>query len=63
MIWYLKPCPFCGGAATLYTVEQPDGRDTFAVDCNRDECGVNPSTCLYETEAEAVTVWNRRSYE
>jgi len=61
MIYYLKPCPFCGQSAHLVTVEQPDGSETYSVDCDNDGCVVSPYTPLYDTETEAVEVWNRRA--
>ena len=63
MIYYLKPCPFCGGKAHLFTVEEPDGSEKYAVDCYNKGCAVSPFTRLYDTQGEAVEVWNRRSYD
>ena len=60
MNYDLKPCPFCGGTANLYTVIQPNGDKTYAVDCHNEGCDVSPSTSLFDTEYEAVAVWNRR---
>lgn len=49
----LKPCPFCGGEASIY-VAYDDG---YCVCC--DECGC----CLpvYNTEEDAIREWNRRT--
>lgn len=49
----LKPCPFCGGAASyrLYY----GGR--YRVHCN--ECGCHLEG-LFDTEAEAGAAWNNR---
>ena len=56
----LKPCPFCGGKASLYRVEQPDGSVTYAVDCENAECEVSACTALHTAPEEAAAVWNRR---
>lgn len=59
----LKPCPFCGKPATMYTIEPhkhmsiplPDyGGGTF-IECTGCTCAMSA-----ETEAEAVKSWNRR---
>lgn len=54
----LKPCPFCGGKATLHEIA--DGQ--FYIDCAMQLgfCSVMPSTWTYNTEEEAVEAWNRR---
>ena len=57
---YLKPCPFCGGPASLYSVEHPHEQIAYAVDCENKDCEVSACTQLHETPEEAVTVWNRR---
>lgn len=46
----LKPCPFCGGKALLWDI-------CNVVKCTL--CGVE--TITYETEEEAIEVWNRRT--
>lgn len=63
MIYYLKPCPFCGRKAHLVTMELLDGSEMYSVDCDNDGCAVSPYTPLCNTETEAVEVWNRRSYD
>ena len=59
----LKPCPFCGGAATVYV--DPDAtRDSvgrlwaFYVVCDRC-CAMSGTTFSKE---KAVEAWNRRDY-
>ena len=50
----LKPCPFCGGAASV-----EHGCEEAWIDC--DECGV--SGPMRDTESQAVAEWNRRIKE
>jgi Lar family restriction alleviation protein len=47
----LKPCPFCGGEATI----QPEG-DYHEIHC--DGCGIELDRRTYD---EAVTAWNARA--
>lgn len=61
MIYYLKPCPFCGQSAHLVTVELSDGSEMYEVDCKNVVCPVSPYTPVYDTETEAVDAWNRRA--
>lgn len=54
----LKPCPFCGGSATLISNGRPDSRRTgWKVFC--DDCGV--ATLLHTDKGKAVEDWNRRA--
>lgn len=48
----LKPCPFCGGEAHLYTAYDYSNK----VQCDKCGCG----TMHYKDEKEAVRKWNRR---
>ena len=48
----LKPCPFCGGEASMY-IAYDDG---YYVCC--DECGCGLP--VYNTEEEAIEAWNKR---
>ena len=56
----LLPCPFCGGKASLFSFEQPDGSTTWEVDCENDNCEVSACTAMHDTPEEAAAVWNRR---
>ena len=60
---FLKPCPFCGGKASIFQVEQPDGGITYEVDCENPDCAVCCCTDLYSSKLEAIGVWNRRAHE
>ena len=52
----LKPCPFCGNEAVLFT----GGEHLAYVGCVK--CGAKLPACFGENkEAEAVEAWNRRS--
>lgn len=49
----LKPCPFCGGEARLYS-----GEDDFAVEHNGcDAC----FDAVFNDAASAITAWNTRA--
>lgn len=50
----LKPCPFCGGIGTLWSIDQCD--TVYAV-CQ--DCGAR--TVDYKHAGQAITVWNRRA--
>lgn len=65
----LKPCPFCGGDATIQTYREHDGHETWQMWL------VYCTTCYAEikfhkeyfmgseptTEDEAIAAWNRRT--
>lgn len=53
----LKPCPFCGGKASLHS--DTDG-PTWFVGCSNSECPVEPHLYLNKGD-EAAQVWNRRA--
>lgn len=48
----LKPCPFCGGEASV------DVGDFGGMVCSCEKCFSQGKEC--ETEAEAIKEWNRR---
>lgn len=50
----LKPCPFCGGEASI---NRPSGRMLFCVVC--DDCDANGG--YYFTEEDAARAWNDRA--
>ena len=57
----LKPCPFCGGEASLFTAEEVGyiGDEHFAVKCNGCFCG----TGHYADPGRATEAWNRRAQQ
>lgn len=57
---FLKPCPFCGGKASIFKCEQPGGSITYEVDCENSDCEVSACTAMHDTPEEAAAVWNKR---
>lgn len=53
----LKPCPFCGGEATLVKDIYNDQLYNYVI-CSNDDCNANTGRC--DTEDEAITKWNNR---
>ena len=55
----LKPCPFCGGEASLFTTDEIGylGSDRFTTKCNGCFCG----TGHYAGPERAIEAWNRRA--
>ena len=53
---YLKPCPFCGGEAFLWSGNPKLHMDS-TVSCSK--CHITQSG-HYETSEEAIEAWNRR---
>ena len=56
----LKPCPFCGGEATLVEDIYNDQLYNYVI-CSNDDCNANTGRC--DTEDEAITKWNKRVSE
>ena len=55
----LKPCPFCGGEASV--VGKPH-EAKFCVGCGDDTClGFSGLGWLYDTEEDAASAWNHRA--
>lgn len=55
----LKPCPFCGGEASV--IGKPH-ETKFCVGCGDDTClGFSGLGWLYGTEEDAAAAWNRRA--
>ncbi len=64
----LKSCPFCGGKATVESVEGAGISDgTWSVGCDDNggegECLGYQSMTTFARRSEAVAAWNRRSNE
>lgn len=55
----LLPCPFCGGVQieAFHHIDRGWGA-SWHVECVAEECG--NSTCHHDTEATAITAWNKR---
>ena len=60
----LKPCPFCGGRASIGQTKK-SLRNQYAVQCINSRCIAyrlgNPFVMHYLSEAEAIEAWNRRA--
>lgn len=54
----LKPCPFCGGEATIWSGPIEDDYFNTYYDVYCTEC--NCMTPKFHVEESAVTFWNRR---
>lgn len=52
----LKPCPFCGGEATVV-----HDKDWLRIACKTKGCEVAPSTGFHKTLKVAADVWNDRA--
>ena len=52
----LLPCPFCGGTNIEIGILESHGNGTFDWKARCDDCDF-----CYDTEAEAITAWNRRA--
>lgn len=64
----LKPCPFCGGEATLFKekANATGTRFVYWVSCafkGEIDCNCIPKTCNFENEIEAINAWNNRYTE
>ena len=53
----IKPCPFCGGEATVFKF----GNGLREMGCNNKDCEIKPGTYSVETVIEAKELWNRRA--
>ena len=54
----LKPCPFCGGEASIFGDESTD---TWNVFCGNGLCPAEPGTAICFSEREAIEAWNTRA--
>ena len=52
----LKPCPFCGGEATI-----EDNGDFVDVSCKDMFCRGWTSCLEFKTKQQAIEAWNRRA--
>lgn len=60
----LKPCPFCGGEASVKVLEYDDDCKVWGVFCESDlasEYSHGHFVDNYATEAEAIAAWNTRA--
>lgn len=54
----LKPCPFCGGEASLDKIKTVKGWFEYLVWCADDNCACQNAS--YRTKEEAIEAWNTR---
>jgi|GEM_PF-1086000 len=52
----LKPCPFCGDAASIYGVETQNFHSVECIDCGA-------SGKVYRSKEEAIAAWNKRAQQ
>lgn len=59
----LKPCPFCGGNAKMFSAKANAAGTRFVywVECNGSMCKCSPKTENYYTKEEAAKAWNKRA--
>jgi hypothetical protein len=56
----LKPCPFCGGAVSLFA--SSDHSTAWEGGCGNGACKVQPQVWELDEE-QAIAAWNRRSLQ
>lgn len=60
----LKPCPFCGGeASVIKTLCLKNNYEGYFVQHPCDMTIAPIKTSSFATEQQAIATWNRRSYE
>ena len=57
----LKPCPFCGGVATLCSVVSMQLEVAYVVKCDDLDCVMSAGGTLRQTISQAEEAWNRRA--
>lgn len=55
----IKPCPFCGGPASMVNIEKELGFVSRAVACDNKDCGAALRLRIQETH-HAIEAWNQR---
>ena len=62
----LKPCPFCGGKATVLKANRVvyginlGLRTAYTVSCETESCVLEGGGGLFDSEYSAIKAWNRR---
>ena len=59
----LKPCPFCGGEATIKKVSSETIAPFFVAVCRQDSCLLGEYQKDYSSDDEASKAWNTRPGE
>lgn len=56
----LKPCPFCGSKATLYSFRSTLRQHlVYYIECNDEYCSV--MTRVFYDKDDVINAWNRRA--
>lgn len=56
----LDPCPFCGSAANLENIAQPQHERRITAGCSNEDCFAYLPHVFFPREADAIAAWNRR---
>lgn len=56
----LKPCPFCGGEASVEKTPGAASPVMFSVGCLDESC-IGFPTIKFQTRKDAIDSWNRRA--
>ena len=57
----LETCPYCGGEATLDSVNLTGKNKEYSAGCLNRDCTINVYTDFYKTKRAAIDAWNRRA--
>jgi Lar family restriction alleviation protein len=58
----LKTCPYCGGKASLYTLDEGNGIN-YVVVCETDGCRASEDYAwsYQDDKMKAISAWNKRA--
>ena len=54
----LKPCPFCGGEASVWSI---GGSEFYCIECDNEECGCVYGENMQLSFEEVIEEWNKRA--
>jgi hypothetical protein len=57
----LKPCPFCGGEADLFSYKGAAKGIRWGIRCGNLSCEIKPAASGYHSIEEAIAAWNKRA--
>ena len=58
----ILPCPFCGNVPEVVLFQDTFNRFKFGIDCNHENCPIQPFTAYCMDGEEAINDWNTRVY-